>query len=265
MAAGLYIHSVDGIDEDLLTSIVGTNGSAPFADVRPGQLAEGGEGIVERIAGTDRVLLGEGPWSDEEPDAHPLPAPLARIGEAVPAGAHVVDDDFIARILVPFDRLDVTPYRLGRPGEIWRFLRRHEGTRVMLAIRPDEQEAAAEAARVAGATAEVAAATEPAAATEVAAATEPAAAAEPTAAGPTDTTATQTVEGELQPVVHDPAFGRPIPTIDGVRPLALVLVTTQQRAPGTATWRERVLAALATIGTFGAGLAAGAGLNNLIR
>jgi len=253
MAAGLYIHSVDGIDEDLLTSIVGTNGSAPFADVRPSHLAEGGEGIVERIAGTDRVLLGEGPGSDEEPDAHPLPAPLARIGEAVPEGAHVVDDDFIARILVPFDRLDVTPYRLGRPGEIWRFLRRHEGTRVVLAIRPDEQEAAAEAARVAGATA------------EAAAATEPAAAAEPTAAGPTDTTATQTVEVELQPVVHDPAFGRPIPTIDGVRPLALVLVTTQQRAPGTATWWERVLAALATIGTFGAGLAAGAGLNNLIR
>jgi hypothetical protein len=50
-----------------------------------------------------------------------------------------------------------------------------------------------------------------------------------------------------------------------VRPLALVLVTTQQRAPGPATLQERIYAALATIGTFGAGLAAAAGLNNLIR
>ena len=56
-----------------------------------------------------------------------------------------------------------------------------------------------------------------------------------------------------------------MPTIDGVRPLALVLVTTHQRTPGRASSRERIFAALATIGTVGAGLAAGAGLNNLIR
>ena len=234
MAAGLYIHILDEID-DQLAGALGASCDVPFVDLGASPAADGSEGLTGRLGMVPRVFVGEGPWGADASDGHALPTPLARIRETVASGPSEIDDNYVARIMVPFDRVDETPYRLGRPGEIWRFLRHHEGKRALLVIHPDETKVAAE----------------PDAITEAAAATD-----EATVPSP---------EPPPEPVHHDPAFRRAVPTIDGVRPLALVLVTTQQRAPGPASLRERILATLATIGTFGAGLAAGAGLNNLIR
>lgn len=237
MAAGLYIHILDEID-DGHAGILNGSADAPFLDLGAKGAPESVESLARRLGESDRVFVGEGPWGADEATAHPLPAPLARIRETVAPGPLTVDEQYIARIMIPFDRHDESPYRLGRPGEIWRFLRHHQGKQALLAVHPEE----------------VAAVAEPVAAPDAdgtAAATAPAPEAPP--------------EPPLEPVRHDPAFRRAVPTIDGVRPLALVLVTTQQRAPGSMNLRERIFAALATIGTFGAGLAAGAGLNNLIR
>jgi len=242
MATGLYIHILDAVDDQLLSSVDAAS-ETPFLDLSAQPAPNEADGFAGRLTEAPRIFLGEGPWGADEPDAHALPAPLVRIRDGVPPGPVVVDDEYIGRILVPFDRYDETPYRLGRPGEIWRFLRHHEGKPAVLAIHPDETKAAADAVIA-----------EPEAAPEVETAEVTAPAPEP-----------RPEEPPLQPVHHDPTFRRPVPTIDGVRPLALVLVTTQQRAPGPASLRERILAALATIGTFGAGLAAGAGLNTLIR
>ena len=237
MAAGLYLHILDDVDEQLVGSLNAPT-QAPFLVL--GATSPGGvpEAVTARFGEEPNVFLGEGAWAADGVAADTLPAPLARIRDNVASGPSVVDDDYIARIMIPFDHHHVTPYRLGRPGEIWRFLRHHEGKHALLAIHPEE----------------------------VAQAAEPDAVKEPNeAAGAAAEPAPEPPLEPLEPVAHDPAFRRPIPTIDGVRPLALVLVTTQQRAPGRASLRERILAALATIGTFGAGLAAGAGLNTLIR
>ena len=237
MAAGLYIHILDEIDDGIAGVLHGL-AEVPFLDLGTGAALSSGESLAERLVKADKVFVGEGPWGADEATAHPLPAPLARIHETVAPGPLTVNEDYIARIMVPFDRHDESPYRLGRPGEIWRFLRHHQGKQALLAVHPEEAVAVAEAE----------------AATDV-----------DGAAADVPPTPDSPPELPLEPVRHDPAFRRAVPTIDGVRPLALVLVTTQPRAPGPMNLRERIYAALATIGTFGAGLAAGAGLNNLIR
>ena len=239
MAAGLYIHILDEIDDQLAGTLAAST-EWPFLDPVADPVTDKTALLTGRLGEAPRVLVGDGPWGVTDAAEHPVPAPLARIRETVTVGPSVVDDDYIAQILIPFDQPAETPYRLGRPGEIWRFLRHHEGKHALLAIRPEEATVAAEP---------VAAADADQTDSETAA--------------PVAEVASEPVSDALVP--HDPAFRRPVPTIDGVRPLALVLVTTQQRSAGSATLKERILAALATIGTFGAGLAAGAGLNNLIR